>query len=99
MKLEFGSQDKSQCEKKTRLIQSNNHPLHVAQLSGHKNLKSLDVASEQQQQIMSKIISCSEPLVDVTNTAVTSSSSMAIQDAAIYQSSSLTGSYSGINIQ
>ena len=26
----------------TRLVQSNIHPLHVAQLSGHKNLKSLD---------------------------------------------------------
>ena len=41
-------------------VQSNVHPLHVAQLSGHKNLKSLDlyaVASLQQQKDMSALIS------------------------------------------
>ena len=64
----------------TRLIQNEVHPLHIAQLSGHKNLKSLDsysVASVDQQKAMSSIISSNrnQPtstanrtgLVDVTN--------------------------------
>ena len=59
----------------TRLVQSNIHPLHVAQLSGHKNLKSLDsysVASVHQQKNMSRIIS-GQP-TDITNTMRASSS-------------------------
>ena len=59
----------------TRLIQGNAHPLHVAQLSGHKNLQSIDsysVASEQQQKSMSEMIS-GKPLADVMNTAVCAS--------------------------
>ena len=42
-----------------RLLQNKVHPLHVAQLSGHKNLNSLmsyNVASEEQQREMSDII-------------------------------------------
>ena len=59
----------------TRLVQSNIHPLHVAQLSGHKNLKSLDsysVASVHQQKNTSRIIS--GQLTDITNTMRASSS-------------------------
>ncbi len=44
----------------TRLVQSDQNPIHVTQLSGHKNLKSLDsysVASKEQQKRMSHIIS------------------------------------------
>ena len=44
----------------SRLVEKNINPLHVAQLSGHKNLKSLDSyskASTEQQRCMSHIVS------------------------------------------
>jgi ankyrin repeat protein len=44
----------------TNLVQNDTNPLHIAQLTGHKNLKSLDsysVASNHQQKQMSHTIS------------------------------------------
>ena len=44
----------------TKLVQNDTNPLHVAQLTGHKNIKSLDsysVASKKQQRDMSHLIS------------------------------------------
>ena len=58
-------------------MQSDTNPIHVAQLTGHKNLKSLDwysKASDAQQKHMSHLISnTSVALSNVTNTAAVSS--------------------------
>ena len=55
----------------SRLVDKNVNPLHIAQLSGHKNLKSLDSyskASEVQQKAMSHILSESKSVCrDLTN--------------------------------
>ena len=59
-----------------RLITNDVTPTHVAQLSGHKNLKSLDSyasASTTQQKMMSNIFTGhgqKQPLNDTTNSAV-----------------------------
>ena len=62
----------------TRLVQSNVHPLHVAQLSGHKNLKSLDsyaVASLQQQKDMSALISGTSSSTNTSNVQISKTTS------------------------
>ena len=55
----------------TKLVQNDTNPLHVAQLTGHKNIKSLDsysIASKIQQKKMSHLISStSSPLENVAN--------------------------------
>jgi len=63
-----------------RLISQNVTPTHVAQLSGHKNLKSLDsytTASTEQQKRMSTILSSGhkQPLINTKNTTMSSLSS------------------------
>ena len=79
----------------TRLVQSNIHPLHVAQLSGHKNLKSLDsysVASVGQQKSMSHIISGK----DITNTM--QASLMPTVNSATYIQGSSTSVLPGMHM-
>ena len=60
----------------TKLMQNDLHPNRVAQLSGHKNLKSLDYyskASDVQQKKMSNLISgASSASSNVTNSVVIS---------------------------
>ena len=54
----------------TKLVEQDINPLHVAQLSGHKNLKSIDsysVTSKKQQRRMSHLISGATPLKDSSN--------------------------------
>ena len=54
----------------TKLVEQDINPLHVAQLSGHKNIKSIDsysVASKKQQRRMSHLISGATPLKDSSN--------------------------------
>ena len=53
----------------SRLVKENVNPLHVAQLSGHRNLKSLDsysMASDEQQKAMSMIISGQQPCTSLS---------------------------------
>ena len=56
----------------TKLVQNDTNPLHVAQLTGHKNIKSLDsysIASKiQQKKMLHLISSTSSPLENVANT-------------------------------
>ena len=65
----------------TKLVHNDVNPLHVAQLTGHKCLKSLDSyskASLEQQKCMSRLISGhSQPMSNITNTAPVSNSSVA----------------------
>ena len=63
-----------------RLISQNVTPTHVAQLSGHKNLKSLDsyaTASTERQKRMSTILSRvhKQPLINTKNMTISSLSS------------------------
>ena len=61
----------------TKLVQNDTNPLHVAQLTGHKNIKSLDsysVASKKQQRDMSHLISGVPAVKDITNTRTVCSS-------------------------
>ena len=55
----------------TKLVENDTNPLHVAQLTGHKNIKSLDshsIASKKQQRDMSHLISGVPAVKDITNT-------------------------------
>ena len=77
----------------TKLVQNDVNPLHVAQLTGHKCLKSLDSyskASLEQQKRMSRLISGhSQPVSNITNTAPASNSSVTATTKSNHSSESL----------
>ena len=77
----------------TKLVQNDVNPLHVAQLTGHKCLKSLDSyskASLEQQKRMSRLISGhSQPMSNITNTVPVSNSSVTATAKSNHSSGSL----------